>query len=92
LDATLQNAKRFVITDKEFRKFCKVYSHNECLVAESNNLMHNSYLILDEYMRFLYKGNGNESLPSILVVGVNAALRWVFLDQKGFVEQGGFYD
>jgi radical S-adenosyl methionine domain-containing protein 2 len=91
-DATLRNAKRFVITDEEFRKFCEVHSHNECFVAEPNNLMRDSYLILDEYMRFLDKGNGNESSPSILVVGVNAALRWVFWDQKGFVERGGFYD
>jgi radical S-adenosyl methionine domain-containing protein 2 len=53
--------------------------------------MHDSYLILDKYMRFLDKGSGNDS-PSILEVGVNAALRQVFGDQKGFVEQGGFYD
>jgi hypothetical protein len=37
--------------------------------------MRDSYLILNKYMRFLDKGNRNESLPSILVVGVNAALR-----------------
>jgi radical S-adenosyl methionine domain-containing protein 2 len=89
-DATLRNAKRFVITDEEFRKFCEVHSHNECFVAEPNNLMRDSYLILDEYMRFLSKGN--DSSPSILEVGVNAALGWVFWDQKGFVERGGLYD
>lgn len=91
-DATLRNANRFIITDEEFRRFCEVHSHNECFVAEPNSLMRDSYLILDEYMRFLDKGNGNESSPSILKVGVNAALRWVFWDQKGFVERGGFYD
>lgn len=56
-DATLRNAKRFVITDEEFRKFCEVHSHNECFVAEPNNLMRDSYLVLDEHMRFLDKGN-----------------------------------
>src|SRR5271168_3811934 len=91
-DATLRNANRFIITDEEFRRFCEVHSHNKCFVAEPNSLMRDSYLILDEYMRFLDKGNGNESSPSILEVGVNAALRWVFWDQKGFVERGGFYD
>jgi radical S-adenosyl methionine domain-containing protein 2 len=92
LDAVLRNAKTFVITDDKFRRFCEVHLDNECFVVEPNDLMRDSYLILDEYMRFLDKGNGNESSLSILEVGVNAALKCVFWDQKGFVERGGIYN
>lgn len=89
-DATLRNANRFVITDDEFKRFCGLHSHNACFVPEPNHLIRDSYLILDEYMRFLDKGN--DPSPPILDVGVNEALKWVYWDQKGFVERGGFYD
>jgi radical S-adenosyl methionine domain-containing protein 2 len=89
-DSTLRNANRFVITDDEFRKFCQDHSNNECFVPEPNNLMRDSYLILDEYMRFLDKGN--DPSPPILEVPVEEALRQIYWDKEGFVERGGFYD
>jgi len=60
-------------------------------VPESNFLMAKSYLILDEYMRFLDR-DGREPSPSILEVGVAEALRKVFWDEKSFVKRGGIYD
>jgi radical S-adenosyl methionine domain-containing protein 2 len=89
-DSTLRNANRFVIRDDEFRKFCQGHSNNECFVPEPNNLMRDSYLILDEHMRFLDKGN--DPSPSILEVPVEEALRQIYWDEEGFVERGGFYD
>lgn len=89
-DSTLRNANRFVITDEEFQKFCQDHSNNECFVPEPNNLMRDSYLILDEYMRFLDKGN--DPSPSILDVPVEEALRKIYWDKEGFVERGGFYE
>ena len=71
---------------------CLKSSHSLLDIRSSTPDLMPSYLILDEYMRFLDKGIGNKSSPSILEVGVNVALRWVFWDQKGFVERGGFYD
>ena len=37
--------------------FCNMHSNCSGFVAEPNNLMKDSYLVLDEYMRFLDKGN-----------------------------------
>lgn len=89
-DKTLRDATRFVISDEQFEHFCSVHSHNECFVPEPNNIMRDSYLILDEYMRFLDKGNTPSK--SILDVGVQEALRSVFFDEKSFEERGGIYD
>lgn len=86
----LRNPERFVITSEEFRKFCDVHSHNEFFVAQPTSLKRDSYLILDEYMRFLDKHS--EPSTSILEVGVHAALKEVYWDQTAFVEREGYYD
>ena len=41
-----------VVTDEQFQFFLKTHEHIKCLVPESNTAMRNSYLILDEYMRY----------------------------------------
>ncbi|CZT08642.1 related to Radical S-adenosyl methionine domain-containing protein 2 [Rhynchosporium agropyri] len=88
--ATLRDATRFVISDDEFQQFCNKHSNCSGFVAEPNNLMKDSYLILDEYMRFLDKGN-DPSL-SILEVGVEQALQSVYWDEESFRHRGGIYD
>ena len=59
---------------------------------ESNEMMRSSYLILDEYMRFLdcSKG-GKDPSPSILDVGVQAALNMSGFDERTFFKRGGKY-
>lgn len=55
--------------------------------------MASSYLILDEYLRFLDKGNGMEKASaSILDVGVSAALAQVERDQNTYVKRGAVYE
>lgn len=56
--------------------------------------MKSSYLILDEYMRFLDKGNDEEYVisESILDVGVEKALAQINWDQKAFEDRQGEYD
>ncbi|CZS92393.1 related to Radical S-adenosyl methionine domain-containing protein 2 [Rhynchosporium agropyri] len=81
-DVTLRDATRFVITDDEFQQFCIKHSTCSGFVAEPNNIMKDSYLILDEYMRFLDKGN--DPSPSILEIGVKKALQHVFWDEGWF--------
>ncbi|KAK4892281.1 hypothetical protein LTR28_002352, partial [Elasticomyces elasticus] len=55
--------------------------------------MASSYLILDEYMRFLDKGPGYETAsPSILEVGVAKAMEFITWDAKSFRDRGGTYD
>ena len=55
--------------------------------------MQNSYLILDEKMRFLNCSNGGKvPSESILEVGVEKALLQSGFDQEMFHKRGGVYD
>jgi len=82
----------FLITDAQFEDFCKRHSGQKCLVPESNSMMKSSYLILDEYMRFLNKGDAYGEGPSILDVGVPKALEGVDFEDDVFKMRGGVYD
>jgi radical S-adenosyl methionine domain-containing protein 2 len=53
--------------------------------------MAKSYLILDEYMRFLDRDRRKLSL-SILDSGVHEALGQVYWDTAAVVKRGGIYD
>ncbi|PYI24691.1 radical SAM enzyme [Aspergillus violaceofuscus CBS 115571] len=87
----LRDARRFLIRDAEFAHFCDVHRGQRAFVLESNALMAKSYLILDEYLRFLDR-DGREPSPSILEVGVQRALESVYWDEKNFISRGGMYD
>jgi radical S-adenosyl methionine domain-containing protein 2 len=68
--------------------------HAACpqLVAEPNNLMKDSYLMLDEKMRFLSCQNGSKiPTDSILEVGVNSALKQAGFNKNTFLERGGIF-
>jgi radical S-adenosyl methionine domain-containing protein 2 len=88
----LRDARELTITDKQFKEFFQRHQHLKCFVPESNLAMRNSYLILDERMRFLdcTKGRKDPS-PSILDVGVAAALDRSGFDETMFFERGGQY-
>lgn len=53
--------------------------------------MTSSYLLLDEYLRFLNKGVGKPT-KSILEIGVAAALEDVYWDEDAFEKRGGCTD
>ncbi|MCJ1434950.1 hypothetical protein MMC27_004320 [Xylographa pallens] len=89
--ATLRDVRRFQISDEQYRRFCERHQGQTSFVPEPNRLMAKSYLILDEYMRFLDR-EGREPSPPILEVGVQAALGKVFWDRESFVSRGGLYD
>lgn len=89
--STIRDARRFMITDEEFQQFCDRHSHNSFFVPEPNDVMRSSYLILDEYMRFLNKGTGAPT-ESILDVGAQRALEQVYWDEESFQKRGGIYD
>ncbi|XP_017774609.1 PREDICTED: radical S-adenosyl methionine domain-containing protein 2-like [Nicrophorus vespilloides] len=91
-ETALRNAEQFYIEDNMFDKFIESHQHVKCLVPESNKHMQNSYLILDEYMRFLdCTRGGKEPSKSILDVGVNNALKFSGFDEAMFKKRGGFY-
>lgn len=88
---TLRDARRFLITDEEWRLFCDKHQHQKCFVPEGNDVMASSYLLLDENLCFLNKGVA-EPTRSILEVGVAEALKDVYWDEEGFHKRGGVYD
>uniref|UniRef100_A0A8D2J8Z5 S-adenosylmethionine-dependent nucleotide dehydratase RSAD2 n=1 Tax=Varanus komodoensis TaxID=61221 RepID=A0A8D2J8Z5_VARKO len=88
----LREAERFVISDEDFERFLHHHKDVSCLVPESNQKMRDSYLILDEYMRFLNcTGGRKEPSRSILDVGVEEAIKFSGFDEKMFFRRGGRY-
>ncbi|KAM4625369.1 S-adenosylmethionine-dependent nucleotide dehydratase RSAD2 [Polymixia lowei] len=88
----LREAERFVISQQQFQDFLDRHSSISCLVPESNQKMRDSYLILDEYMRFLDCREGRKDpSKSILDVGVKEAIRFSGFDEKMFLKRGGKY-
>lgn len=88
----LRHADTFVVTDAEFQSFLARHASVPCLVPESNEKMQNSYLILDEYMRFLdCQAGKKEPSKSILDVGVKNALLFSGFDENMFLKRGGKY-
>ncbi|XP_063771528.1 S-adenosylmethionine-dependent nucleotide dehydratase RSAD2 isoform X2 [Pseudophryne corroboree] len=88
----LRQAEQFIITDDEFKGFLDRHKNMKCLVPESNQQMRDSYLILDEYMRFLdCRNNRKDPSRSILDVGVENAIKFSGFDEKMFFKRGGKY-
>lgn len=49
----LRNAQNMTITKAQFEAFLARHRAQKCLVPEDNDAMENSYLLLDEYMRYI---------------------------------------
>jgi len=87
----LRSAQEFVVTDDQFDAFLQRHKQRNP-VPESNELMRSSYIILDEYMRFLDCAEGaKEPSKSILDVGVDAAMGKSGFDETAFFKRGGKY-
>ena len=88
-----RDARSYLVSDEQWTTFCDRHKQLNCFVPESNEVMKGSYLILDEYMRFLDKGDGEEKASeSILTVGVRRAMAQVRWEHNAFLKRGGFYD
>ncbi|XP_062609440.1 S-adenosylmethionine-dependent nucleotide dehydratase RSAD2-like [Saccostrea cucullata] len=88
----IRNAQALVVTSQEFQAFCERHKNISSLVPESNEQMKDSYLILDEYMRFLDCTRGRKDPSrSILDVGVRNALKFSGFDERMFLKRGGRY-
>ncbi|KAJ5008625.1 Radical S-adenosyl methionine domain-containing protein 2 [Colletotrichum sp. SAR 10_99] len=70
----------------------------QCLIVEGENeddtrTMAGSYLLLDERLRFLDKGDGPmKKSDSLLDVGVKRAMQQVAWDKSAFDKRGGVYE
>ncbi|XP_038656226.1 radical S-adenosyl methionine domain-containing protein 2 [Scyliorhinus canicula] len=91
-EEALRHAETFIISSEAFQKFLERHKEIKCLVPESNEKMRDSYLILDEYMRFLDCTQGRKDpSKSILDVGVENAIKFSGFDEKMFFKRGGKY-
>lgn len=92
-DGALRDATALTITDEQFRVFLKRHQSIKCMVPEDNNTMKDSYLILDEELRFLNCTSGSKKPSrSIRDVSVQCALQEAGFDVDMFVKRGGIYD
>ncbi|KAF8591700.1 radical SAM enzyme [Ramaria rubella] len=90
---SLRDARNLVITDEEFQAFLNRHKNQKSLVPEDNKAMKDSYLNLDEYMRFLNcKQGGKKPGRSVLKVGVQEALKDAGFDDHAFLDRGGIFD
>ena len=91
---SIRNASDFLITDEQYEAFIERHKDQKSLVKEPNHVMKSSYLILDEYMRFLDKGDDNKykESESILQVDVDTALSQINWDVDSFQARNGVYD
>jgi len=88
----LRDARSLVITDEQFRDFLQRHQCVSCIVPEDNLRMKDSYLILDEELRFLNcTGGAKTPSESIRDVSVARALQQAGFDARMFVERGGVY-
>jgi radical S-adenosyl methionine domain-containing protein 2 len=88
----LRDARSLVITDDQFRGFLQRHEGVPCIVPEDNLRMKDSYLILDEELRFLNCTSGaKKPSESIREVPVGQALQEAGFDTRTFIERGGVY-
>ncbi|XP_037041169.1 radical S-adenosyl methionine domain-containing protein 2-like [Bradysia coprophila] len=86
-----RDCSEFLITDDEFGEFCRRHQHLPCFVPVSNVVMKNSYIILDEYLRFLNKGDFYKESESILNVDdIDPLLQSTDYKHNMFIERGGY--
>jgi radical S-adenosyl methionine domain-containing protein 2 len=91
----LRDARPLVVSDDHFWSFVDRHqpAHQNVLTPEPNNVMQNSYLLLDEELRFLDCSQGGKvPSESILQVGVEKALLQSGFDADMFEKRGGVYN
>lgn len=91
----LRDARPLEVSNEHYWSFIERHSthHADILIPEPNNVMQNSYLLLDEELRFLdCSGGGKVPSESILQVGVERALQQSGFDLEMFQQRGGVYN
>lgn len=90
----LRDARSLVVSREEYDAFVGRHAPRfPQLIPEPNDVMQNSYLLLDEELRFLdCSGGGKVPSRSILSVGVEAALKEAGFDDEMFHKRGGIFD
>lgn len=89
----LRDAHLLQVSRSEFDAYCQRHEKQSMLIPEPNDVMQNSYLLLDEELCFLdCSGGGKIPSESILKVGVAKSLEQAGFDDIMFQQRGGIYD
>jgi radical S-adenosyl methionine domain-containing protein 2 len=93
----LRNVDDLLISDEEFEQYLERNRRGlrdiSIMKAESNKVMQSSYLLVDEYGRFLDCSSGGKiPTKSILEVGVEAAYEELISSQGGGFDRTAYYD
>ena len=87
-----EESRELAVTEKEFQAFVERHSDLKP-IAENNELMTGSYLMIDPYGRFYDEGTQvNNHRPSLLEVELNEAFEGLRFDVSKFVLRGGIYN
>lgn len=87
----------YLITDGQFQEYVErnriVESDGVVIVAENNDAMTGSYIMVDPAGRFFDNAKGRHTYSNpIIEVGVEEALKDVFVDAERFLQRDGIYD
>ena len=93
----------FSLSDEEFKHFVDIHSskiHDSSIMkVEDNTMMKSSYLLLDEYGRFLDSSLGSKiPTESVLDVGITEAYKQLLgssgggFDSNMFIKRDGLYE
>eukprot|EP00553_Chaetoceros_curvisetus_P010238 CAMPEP_0204627210 /NCGR_PEP_ID=MMETSP0717-20131115/13235_1 /ASSEMBLY_ACC=CAM_ASM_000666 /TAXON_ID=230516 /ORGANISM="Chaetoceros curvisetus" /LENGTH=136 /DNA_ID=CAMNT_0051643375 /DNA_START=492 /DNA_END=902 /DNA_ORIENTATION=- len=93
----LHHIRDLPVSRKEFDtiadRHCRHELLSNILVPEPHDVMPNSYLLLDENLRFLDCSSGGKvPSESILDVGVSTTLQQARFDEEAFLKRGGIYE
>ncbi len=88
-----RDVTEFLISDDKFSSFVKRHQNLPFMIPEDNTTMKDSYLLLDEKLRFLDCSQGKK-IPSqsILDVGVEEAFKQSGFNKDLFDARGGNFD
>eukprot|EP00051_Salpingoeca_urceolata_P015880 m.207935 g.207935 ORF g.207935 m.207935 type:complete len:330 (+) comp18525_c0_seq1:285-1274(+) len=91
-EGALRDARSMCVTDQEFQAFMKRHENvTPRPIPEDNTTMRNSYLILDEKLRFLNSNHGKQPGSSLLDVGVAAAMHDCGFEEEPYQQRDGDY-
>lgn len=89
----INDARELQVSSDQFDDFIQRHEGQRALIPEPNTVMQNSYLLLDEELRFLdCSKNGKVPSQSILEVGVERALSQAGFDDEMFEKRGGIFE
>lgn len=89
-----RNALALLINKEEFDNFTKRHTNRKMMVIEESETMNNGYLMVDEFLRFIYSNESNEKIvtKSILDNEIKFLIKDVNYSNESFIKRQGEFD